>query len=86
MYCVSSLGVTGQKSNFYKDIKTYLQDVREKSNIPIAVGFGISCKDDIKALEDNVDGVIVGSAIVNEINNKNGDSIELKKYISELCS
>lgn len=86
VYCVSSLGVTGEKSNFYKDIKSYLQDVKEKSDIPIAVGFGISSKEDIKKLENHVDGVIVGSAIVNKINDTQGDTIELKKYIEKLCS
>ncbi|GKX29395.1 tryptophan synthase alpha chain [Vallitalea longa] len=85
VYCVSSLGVTGEKSNFYKDIKSYLQDVKKKSDIPIAVGFGISSKEDIKKLENDVDGVIVGSAIVNEIRASKGDTIKLKEYIAGLC-
>ncbi|WP_113675526.1 tryptophan synthase subunit alpha [Vallitalea guaymasensis] len=84
VYCVSSLGVTGGKSNFYSDIQSYLQDVKENSSLPIAVGFGISCRDDIKRLEDHVDGVIVGSAIVREIKRSKGDVIVLKEYIESL--
>lgn len=84
VYCVSSLGVTGGKSNFFTDIKTYLQDVKKKSNLPIAVGFGVSTKEDIKELEGYVDGVIVGSAIVQEIQRSKGNIVELKKYINNL--
>jgi tryptophan synthase alpha chain len=84
VYCVSSLGVTGEKSNFYKDIKAYLQDVKKKSNLPIAVGFGISCPEDIEELGKYVDGVIVGSAIVNEIQRTKSDATALKEYIESL--
>ncbi|MCT4598013.1 MAG: tryptophan synthase subunit alpha [Vallitalea sp.] len=86
VYCVSSLGVTGEKSSFYKNIDDYLKEVKKNSHLPIAVGFGISNKDDIIKLQKNVDGFIVGSAIVREINMSGGDKIALTEYIKTLTN
>ncbi len=84
VYCVSSLGVTGRSSNFYDGVEQYLADVKSKSNLPIAVGFGISTKEDIEKLSPYVDGVIVGSAIVNKVEEGNGDGKVLEDFIKSL--
>lgn len=84
VYCVSSLGVTGRKSDFYKDVTAYLEDVKSKSHIPIAVGFGISTKEDILKFYPYVDGVIVGSAIVKKIEEGKGDAEIVRKFVKEL--
>lgn len=86
VYCVSSLGVTGRSSEFHLDIEGYLKDVKSKTNLPIAVGFGISNKKDIAALSDCVDGIIVGSAIVKKVAEGNGDVETVKKFIKELTN
>lgn len=71
LYCVSSLGVTGIRSNLNDDITPFLKKVKEACSIPIAVGFGISSAEQIEMLKDHCDGVIVGSAIVNKIERLN---------------
>jgi tryptophan synthase alpha chain len=67
VYCVSSLGVTGMRSDFYAGIDQFLADVREATDLPIAVGFGISSKEQAIQLAPKCDGIVVGSAIVNKI-------------------
>ena len=67
LYCVSSLGVTGARSELRDDLTDFLQRVRESTTAPTAVGFGISTPEQVKTLAPHTDAVIVGSAIVREI-------------------
>lgn len=67
VYCVSSLGVTGERSTFANDIDAFLDTVREAANVPIAVGFGISSREHVARFEGKCDGVIVGSAIIRKV-------------------
>lgn len=67
VYCVSSLGVTGERADFHQGIDTFLATVREATTTPIAVGFGISNREQIDRFSKQADGVIVGSAIVRTI-------------------
>lgn len=68
IYCVSSRGVTGvRKSEFKSDVYDFLDHVKQLSSVPTAVGFGISNADQIRNLQPHCDGVIIGSAIVAEI-------------------
>lgn len=67
VYCVSSLGVTGERVDFHKEIDEFLATVRQSTSVPIAVGFGISNREQVANFEEKCDGVIVGSAIVRTI-------------------
>lgn len=64
LYCVSSLGVTGTRSEITTDIGAMVQLVKEETEIPCAVGFGISTPQQAASMAKVSDGVIVGSAIV----------------------
>ena len=64
LYLVSSLGVTGTRSEITTDLASIVRVVRENTDIPCAVGFGISTPAQAKAMADLSDGAIVGSAIV----------------------
>lgn len=64
VYIVSSLGVTGVRSEIKTDLASIIQSVRENTKIPCAVGFGISTPEQAKRMSELSDGVIVGSAIV----------------------
>ncbi|MDY6827526.1 MAG: tryptophan synthase subunit alpha [Bacillota bacterium] len=64
LYCVSSLGVTGIRSDITTDIAAMIQKVRQVTDIPCAVGFGISTPGQAGRMAEISDGVIVGSAIV----------------------
>ncbi|NOU89413.1 tryptophan synthase subunit alpha [Paenibacillus sp. LMG 31460] len=69
VYCVSSLGVTGERAEFFGGIEDFLATVREAASVPIVVGFGISNRDQVKRFEKLCDGIVVGSAIVRTIEN-----------------
>lgn len=64
VYCVSSMGVTGVRSEITTDIGEMMRLVKSVSDTPCAVGFGISTPEQAKKMSESADGVIVGSAIV----------------------
>ena len=64
LYCVSSLGVTGTRAAIGTDVGAMVAAVRQVSDIPCAVGFGISTPAQARQMADQADGAIVGSAIV----------------------
>ena len=85
VYCVSSLGVTGMRSDIKTDIASIVQQIRQYTDIPVAVGFGISTPDQAKAMAHVSDGAIVGSAIVKQIGEwgQNGEE-KLYEYIRSM--
>lgn len=64
LYVVSSMGVTGVRSEFNTDLESILQEIRSATDIPAAIGFGISKPEHAAAMCEFADGAIVGSAIV----------------------
>lgn len=64
LYIVSSLGVTGTRSEIKTDLESIIKVVRENTDIPCAIGFGISTPEQAKKMADISDGAIVGSAII----------------------
>lgn len=64
VYIVSSLGVTGTRSEIKTDLMSIVKVVRETTDIPCAVGFGISTPEQARKMADISDGAIVGSAII----------------------
>ena len=64
VYCVSTMGVTGQSGSFHREIVNYLADVKAKSPVPVMMGFGITAARDLLPVKDSVDGAIVGSNLI----------------------
>ncbi len=64
LYIVSSLGVTGMRSEIKTDLASIMRVVRENTNLPCAIGFGISTPEQAKKMADFADGAIVGSAVI----------------------
>ena len=64
VYCVSSLGVTGERNEISSNVGEMIRLVKNAADIPAAIGFGISTPKQARAMADISDGVIVGSAIV----------------------
>ena len=64
LYIVSSLGVTGTRTEITTDLASIIKVVRESTDIPCAIGFGISTPEQAKKMADLSDGAIVGSAII----------------------
>lgn len=76
VYCVSSLGVTGTRSEITTDVGTMVARVKETKNIPCAIGFGISSPETAAKMSKVADGVIVGSAIVKIVGAHGRDCVE----------
>ncbi|MGN1480551.1 tryptophan synthase subunit alpha [Porcipelethomonas sp.] len=74
VYCVSSTGVTGMRSGFSTDFGKFIGEIKKHTDIPCAIGFGISGPEQAANLKQYCDGVIVGSAIVNIIAQNSADS------------
>ena len=71
VYCVSTMGVTGQTGSFHKKVKEYLSKVKNASKIPVMMGFGIKTASDVLPMKDEIDGAIVGSHFINLLREKN---------------
>jgi tryptophan synthase alpha chain len=85
IYIVSSLGVTGVRSQITTDIASLVSKVKENSNVPCAIGFGISTPDQAKTMAAYADGVIVGSAIVRIIAEYGKDSpMHVYEYVKSM--
>ena len=67
LYYVSVMGITGTKKPSINEVRKSLTKIRTISNLPICVGFGIKNKNQIQSLNKFSDGCVVGSAIVNFI-------------------
>lgn len=75
IYVVSSLGVTGTRSKITTDIGHIVKIIRDNTDIPCAVGFGISTPEQAAKMTQFADGAIVGSAIVKQVAAKGRDAV-----------
>lgn len=84
---MSSLGVTGVRSKITTNIGAMVDLVREVTDIPVAVGFGISTPEQAKKMAYQSDGAIVGSAII-KINEKYGKDAPqyVEAYVKEMVN
>lgn len=88
VYCVSSLGVTGVRSEITTDIGAMVELVRAaNAEVPVAVGFGISTPDQAARMAALSDGAIVGSAIIKLIAEHGEASVEpVRAYVREMVA
>lgn len=80
IYLVSSLGVTGTRSEIKTDLASIVDVVRQNTDVPCAIGFGISTPEQAKRMADLSDGAIVGSAIIKLLEKYGKDAPE---YVGE---
>lgn len=81
VYCVSSMGVTGQEADFHKDVADYMGKVKAISKIPVMMGFGIRTAGDVMPLKDVIDGCIVGSHFIKLMEESGYSTETAKDYI-----
>lgn len=96
VYAVSSLGVTGERDELHPDLRAFLAEVRDASPAPVAVGFGIHRREQVRAVAPFVDGVIVGSALVRLVMEREDDLISpvrrgdvlaaVRRFVAELLN
>jgi tryptophan synthase alpha chain len=72
LYAVSRTGVTGESQELAADLREFLKTLRTYTKVPIAVGFGISRPEHVKAVWQEADGAVVGSAVVRAIEENAG--------------
>jgi tryptophan synthase len=92
LYCVSVAGVTGARSELPDDLEEFVARVRSKTNLPLAVGFGISNPSMVQGVANVSDGVVVGSAILHAIEAAGKDATTeekanaVREKIAHLCT
>lgn len=84
IYAVSRAGVTGARGELTQDAETLVSRVRSETDLPVAVGFGISTPQQVRDVWRFADAAVVGSAIVSEIECLSGDP-DLVKRIGEFA-
>lgn len=75
LYCVSSTGVTGVRTEFKTDFDEFFGEIKKSAKIPCCVGFGISSPEQAKKMSSYCDGVIVGSGVVRIVEQYGADSV-----------
>lgn len=85
LYCVSSLGVTGTRTNLTTDFNKMFAEIQKVATIPTAIGFGITTPKQVSQIKDYADGIIVGSAIVKLIE-ETGESAtkHIKEFVAKM--
>ena len=82
IYYISREGVTGMQATVSETLTEMVGKIRKRTNLPIAVGFGISTPEQARTVARSADAVVVGSAIVNQIAERKGDK-QLVARVSE---
>jgi tryptophan synthase alpha chain len=72
VYCLSVAGTTGVREALPEELAQQLAELKQKTKLPLAVGFGIGRPEQVDSLRGRADGVIVGSALVRQIARLNG--------------
>jgi len=82
VYCVSTTGVTGERSELPSELSDLVARVKATTALPVAVGFGVSTPEQAAVVSRLADGVVVGSAIVR----RQQDAADLAEFVSELAA
>ena len=85
IYYISREGVTGMQEKVADNIAAMTAKIRAHTDLPIAVGFGISNPDQARAVAQNAEAIVVGSAIVNQIA-KCGKESDLAKRVTDFVT
>jgi tryptophan synthase alpha chain len=83
VYLVSRTGITGERQDIAESALPLIERMRRQTDLPLAMGFGISKPEHVAALAGQVEAVVVGSAIVRQIER---DPAGLEAFISALAN
>jgi tryptophan synthase alpha chain len=84
LYCISVAGITGERAKLPDELLGQLRRIRTMTDLPLCVGFGISRPEHVRMLRDEVDGIIVGSAIVRRIEKIGDDWSPVRDLVKSL--
>ena len=89
IYSVNVAGITGVKSAEIDKVNAQISRIKKYTNLPVVSGFGIKTPEDVKNFsKSNADGIVIGSAIVEkiqEISKKSDDKHNIAKFIKDFC-
>jgi tryptophan synthase alpha chain len=75
IYCVARKGVTGQDTHFSNDLESYLNQCRQSTHLPLALGFGLKAKSDIDFLKGKADIAVIGSQTIRVMEDKGIEAV-----------
>lgn len=84
LYYVSITGITGSNININTHMADMMKKIKDISDIPVAIGFGVKTPVEARRAAELADGVIIGSSIVSMINDSSFDMDRLKNYVISL--
>lgn len=84
IYMVSVTGVTGARKNLQQNLAQLVERVRTRSQLPVAVGFGISTPDQAAEVASYADGIIVGSALIDAVDEANDKPAAAAAFVGQL--
>jgi len=87
VYLVSRTGVTGERDSISSSVAPLIRSMREVTNLPLAVGFGVSTPEHVAEIGKQAEAVVVGSAIMSLIEKNAGNAsleIQLESFVREL--
>ncbi|HEV2178594.1 MAG TPA: tryptophan synthase subunit alpha [Terriglobia bacterium] len=86
MYLVSRTGVTGQRSDISASVRPLVERARRLTQLPLAVGFGISSPAQVREVQASADAAVVGSAVVHAIEERysTGGAAAIERFVREL--
>ncbi|CAG8548680.1 3981_t:CDS:10 [Diversispora eburnea] len=87
IYVVSRLGTTGFRDHVDKGLPNLISRIRKYTDLPLAVGFGVTTREHFKSVALHAEGVVIGSKIINVLKEaEKGKRAELvKSYVSQVC-
>ncbi len=84
LYCISVAGTTGAREGLPPELTSHLDRLRDKTDLPLAVGFGVSGPEQVEVLRGHADGVIVGSKIVRYLERLDGGTTTREDILREV--
>lgn len=84
VYCISSFGVTGSRSSISDKTRALVERVKSHTDLPVAVGFGISTREMVEEVHEYADAAIVGSSIVRVVEESKGNPERVEAFVREL--
>ena len=81
---VSVTGVTGARRQLSAELSNFVSDIKAQTDLPVAVGFGISSADQAASIGEFADGVIVGSALINAVDEAEDKPAAGLTFVSQL--
>jgi tryptophan synthase alpha subunit len=86
LYCVSVTGVTGQRGSLADDLPAFIARIREQTGLPLAVGFGVSTRAHVEAVQKLADAAVIGSAIISTIDaaEENRRAERIREFVEDV--